>query len=117
MSGADGYFDNRIWSDVWKNLDETTKEAALSTAKNTIESLNVSFRFTDKERITAIYEQALFYVQMNDDDHQRERLKNMGVTSISIKDMGSEQINQNIPLCSYARNLLQKYTYKPGKIR
>ncbi len=117
LSGANNYFNNRLWTDEWDNSTDGKKNAALTMALNQVDSLSVVNRMSTEDYNKAVFEQALFLLQLGPEDRQRLKMQSQGVERISISGGVSEAyVIDGIAYCATVRQLIKKYKFQVGDL-
>ncbi len=90
LADANSYFKERLYTDEWDNSNDNKKKAALSQAQREIDDLGISKFFSPEDYQRAIFEQALFLLELGPEDRKRLNLQAQGVQSINISGSISE---------------------------
>ncbi|MFC1505201.1 hypothetical protein ACFL5W_01660 [Thermodesulfobacteriota bacterium] len=90
---ADLYFETRLNADAWINY--TNKEAALITAFNSINELNLDIDPTESDQLQALQvaqcEQALYELKMDSDFNQLEGVNLGGLLNVRFETDGNSK--------------------------
>lgn len=120
---ADTYFTKRLNSKAWRDAGEADQGAALAQAEREINTLTFTQDPDGQSKDNAIYEQALFLLQMSSYDHERQRMQALGIIGGSVgkanEYSSAEIIRQKMSgvfICPSALSFLNNYIIK-GKTR
>ena len=117
IASANDYFSKRLWTEEWDNANDTKKEAAYNTAKNQIDSLSISNRFSNEDYKKSIYEQALFLLKLSKQDKERIKLQETGVKKVSLENISESYDSNNYArLCDFVKNIVNKYRFRTGEL-
>lgn len=95
LAEANEYFDKRLWTDEWDNSNDTVKEKALNHAETLLKNLDILESFEDDNQNIAIFEQALYMLNLDEEDRTRLNLQAQNVSSIDISGGVSEDYDLN----------------------
>lgn len=84
VTSADAYFGTRLNSRAWDNACAGDKLKALLTADRHIANLGLKNDTPSQNREYAVYEQAIFLLEMSDYDYARRRNQAAGIVEESI---------------------------------
>jgi len=117
IAAADTYFLMRLWTSEWDDSNDEKKKAALSHAKREVDSLNFSSKMSREDYNKAVFEQAIFLLNLGPEDRKRLNLKAQGVQSINISQSVSETyVINGIAYAPTVQQLVKKYKYQVGDL-
>jgi hypothetical protein len=117
LSEAERYYSERLWTENWEDANENTRKTALAHAKKDIDNLSSSSKFSTEDYKKAVFEQAIFLLDLGPEDLKRLSLQAQGVKSISLDKSVSE--NYVINGTAYApaiMHLKEKYKLQVGDL-
>lgn len=116
LDQAEQYFSTRIHSEAWESASAETKAKALATAERQINTLKLRRDVDMVAKQNAIYEQALFLLQLTPYDIERQKAQALGVIGGSIgnaNEYSSAEIvrskMQGLTIAPEAQVLLAEY--------
>lgn len=86
LAGANQYFSQRLNSQAWDSASQIDREKALATAERQLNTLRLRPDVDTKLKDYAIYEQALFLLEMTPYDRERQRAQALGIIGGSVGD-------------------------------
>lgn len=117
LAAANTYFSKRLWIEEWDNSNDEKKKAAIAHAQREIDALNFSSRMSKEDYDKAIFEQAIFLLNLGPEDRKRLNLKAQGVQSVSISQSISETyVFDGVCYASIIKQLEKKYKYQVGDL-
>lgn len=123
LAGANEYFSTRINSEAWDSAPDTDKTKALATAERQVNTLRLR-PDVDTKKDYAIYEQALFLLEMTSYDRERQRAQALGIIGGSVGDANeyssAEIVRRKmagITICPEALSLLGEYLLGTTRMR
>ncbi|SDI95784.1 hypothetical protein SAMN04515654_12123 [Halanaerobium congolense] len=117
IAGADAYFSRRLWTSEWDDSNAEKKKAALAHAQREVDSLSFSSRMSREDYSRAVFEQAIFLLNLGPEDRKRLNLQAQGVQSINISQSVSEAyILNGIAYAPTVQQLVKKYKYQVGNL-
>lgn len=121
LEEANEYFSNRLWVEEWENANDTLKEKALNHAETQLNLLGVfsNLNLSEDKQNISIFEQALFLMELSEEDRERMRLQAENVESIDIQGGVREDYKleegSNIILAPMVRDLLKEAAAEADK--
>lgn len=122
LTAANQYFNTRLNADAWDGATDTNKTKALATAERHLQQYKDR---VDAARFSyAIYEQALFLLQMTDFDRERQRTQVLGIVGGSVGRVSEyssadivRQRMSGVTICPEALSYLRGPGIKAGGLR
>ena len=117
LAFANLYFRNRLWTDGWDNASDINKEKALAHAENELQTLGLETKLEADIYNKAVCEQALFLLNLGEEDRKRLVLKAQGVKEIRISGAISEvYVTEGAVYAPFVKKVMETNKYKIGEM-
>ena len=117
LAAANDYFSKRLWTKEWDDSNDEKRKSALAHAQREIDALNCSSKMSREDYEKAIYEQAIFLLNLGPEDRKRLNLQAQGVQSVNISQSVSETyVSNGIAYAPTVHHFINKYKYQVGDL-